>query len=321
MRLATFFDPARDHSPRFGIVREDTVIDVIEAANALQRAIPAASVKVALTSGVHTLATLQDLAMAAERARLSHPIAGLKFLPPIPDPSKIFCVGKNNKKHREELVANKMLTEMPTEPTGFIKLVSTMSGDGDDVVKPVDIVKLDYEPELCYVVGKRAHRVRKAEAMDYISGFTLMNDISAREVQQREVLTGTRFWTAKNMPGFAPVGPYILTMNEVPDTNNLWVTCDVNGRRRLRSNTADYLYKIADVIEHFSRHVVFEPGDLIAMGAPSGVAVGQPNAHELYLRTGDEMVIGFEGMMSLRTKIVEPNYLGAAFDNGSLHSM
>ena len=199
-----------------------------------------------------------------------------------------------------------MLTEVPNEPTGFIKLVSTMSGDGDDVVKPSDITTLDYEPELCYVVGKRAHGVSKADAMDYISGFTLTNDVSAREIQKREVASGSRFWTAKNMPGFAPVGPFILTMDEVADTDNLWVTCDVNGKRRLRSNTGDYLYKISDVLEHFSRYVVFEPGDLIAMGAPSGVAVGQPNAAELYLQPGDDMVISFEGLMSLRTRIVAP---------------
>jgi acylpyruvate hydrolase len=199
-----------------------------------------------------------------------------------------------------------MLTEVPNEPTGFIKLVDTMSGDGDEVVRPDGITMLDYEPELCYVVGKRAHGVKKADAMDHIAGFTLTNDVSAREIQQREVASGSRFWTAKNMPGFAPVGPYILTMDEAADTDDLWVTCDVNGERRLRSNTGDYLYKIADVLEHFSRYVVFEPGDLIAMGAPSGVAVGQPNAAELYLKPGDEMVIAFEGLMSLRTRIVAP---------------
>jgi acylpyruvate hydrolase len=306
MRLATFVDPLKGSDARFGIVSGEDIVDVVAASDALHRAVPATSVKVALTSGAHTLAALKELVTSAEKAKLVRPIAGLKFLPPIPDPSKFFCVGKNNKKHREELAANKMLTEVPNEPTGFIKLISTMSGDGDEVEKPAGIVKLDYEPELCYVVGKRAHGVKKAEAMDYISGFTLTNDVSAREIQQREVASGSRFWTAKNMPGFAPVGPYILTMDEVPDTDNLWVTCDVNGKQRLRSNTGDYLYKIADVLEHFSRYVVFEPGDLIAMGAPSGVAVGQPNADELYLRPGDDMVIAFEGLMRLRTKIVAP---------------
>jgi 2-keto-4-pentenoate hydratase/2-oxohepta-3-ene-1,7-dioic acid hydratase in catechol pathway len=306
MRLATF-DLKLGGPPRFGLVRGEHIVDVVAAADALRRPAPATSVKTALTSGPQTIAALEELAGAAERAGLLRPIAGLKFLPPIPDPSKFFCVGKNNRKHREELAANKMLTEVPNEPTGFIKLVSTMSGDGDEVVKPADITTLDYEPELCYVVGKRAHGVKKADAMDYIAGFTLTNDVSAREIQKREVASGSRFWTAKNMPGFAPVGPYILTMDEAADTDDLWVTCDVNGKRRLRSNTGDYLYKIADVLEHFSRYVVFEPGDLIAMGAPSGVAVGQPNAAELYLRPGDDMVISFEGLMSLRTRIVAPN--------------
>jgi acylpyruvate hydrolase len=306
MRLATFVDPTLGGEARFGIVSGDNIVDVVAASNALHRAVPAISVKLALTSGAHTLKALEDLAAAAGRAGLVRPIAGLKLLPPIPDPSKFFCVGKNNRKHREELAANKMLTEVPNEPTGFIKLNSTMSGDGDEVVKPSDITTLDYEPELCYVVGKRAHGVKKAEAMDYISGFTLMNDVSAREIQKREVASGSRFWTAKNMPGFAPVGPFILTLDEVADTDDLWVTCDVNGKRRLRSNTGDYLYKISDVLEHFSRYVVFEPGDLIAMGAPSGVAVGQPNASELYLQPGDDMVISFEGLMSLRTRIVAP---------------
>jgi len=306
MRFATFVDSSRGHDARFGIVRGGHIVDVAAVADALHRAVPAISVKTALTSGAQTIAALEELASAAEQAKLLRPLAGLKFLPPIPDPSKFFCVGKNNKRHREELAANKMLTEVPNEPTGFIKLVSTMSGDGDEVVKPDDITTLDYEPELCYVVGKRAHGVKKAEAMDYIAGFTLTNDISAREIQKREVASGSRFWTAKNMPGFGAVGPLILTMDEVADTDNLWVTCDVNGKRRLRANTGDYLYKIADVLEHFSRYVVFEPGDLIAMGAPSGVAVGQPNAAELYLKPGDDMVIAFEGLMSLRTKIVAP---------------
>ena len=304
MRLATFAEGSS--GPRFGIVRGEHVIDVVGAANAMRRPVPATSVKAALTSGPEMLAALRSLVEAAAGEGLWRGIAAVKFLPPIADPSKFFCVGKNNKKHREELKANKMLTEIPNEPTGFIKLVDTMSGDGDEVVRPADITTLDYEPELCYVVGKRAHGVKKADAMDYIAGFTLMNDVSARGIQQREVASGSRFWTAKNMPGFAPVGPWILTLDEVADTEDLWVTCHVNGEPRLRSNTGDYLYKIADVLEHFSRHVVFEPGDLIAMGAPSGVAVGQPNAAELYLKPGDEMVIAFENLMSLRTKIVAP---------------
>ena len=148
--------------------RGDHIVDVVAAADALHRAVPATSVKIALTSGAQTLAALKESGCGRRKAKLFARSPGVKFLPPIPDPSKFFCVGKNNKKHREELAANKMLTEVPNEPTGFIKLIDTMSGDGDEVTKPADIIKLDYEPELCYVVGKRAHGVKKAEAMDYI---------------------------------------------------------------------------------------------------------------------------------------------------------
>src|ERR1044072_195232 len=131
----------------------------------MRRPRPATSLKAALTRGPEMIAALRSLVEAAAGEGLWRGIAAVKFLPPIADPSKFFCVGKNNKKHREELKANRMLTEVPNEPTGFIKLVDTMSGDGDEVVRPADITTLDYEPELCYMVGKRAHGVKKADAM------------------------------------------------------------------------------------------------------------------------------------------------------------
>jgi 2-keto-4-pentenoate hydratase/2-oxohepta-3-ene-1,7-dioic acid hydratase in catechol pathway len=306
MRFATFVDSACVDGARFGIVRPAGMVDVIAAAQALNRFVPAVTVKAALTTGPQTLVALADLADAAERAGMVLPLDGLTLLPPVQQPSKFFCVGKNSQKHREELLANKMLAEIPNEPTGFIKLIDTMVGQDAEVVRPAGITSLDYEPELCYVVGKRCHCVSKKDALSHIAGFTLCNDLSAREIQKREAISGTRFWTAKNMPGFGPVGPYVVTLDEVPDTADLWVNCVVNGQQRLRQNTSEYLYKIAEVIEHFSRYVVFEPGDLIAMGAPSGVALGQPNADELYLRPGDQMEIAIEGVMSLRTKIIAP---------------
>lgn len=304
MKLATFFDAAQPAGPRLGIILASGLVDVQAAAHALNRPVPATSVKSALSSGSQTLAALGELAAAAEKAGQLRSLDSVRLLPPIPDPSKFFCVGKNSRAHREELIANKMMQETPNEPTGFIKLVDTMVGQDVEVVRPNDITTLDYEPELVFVVSKRAHRVSKANALDHIGGITLTNDISAREIQKREVAAGTRFWTAKNMPGFGPVGPFVATLDEVKDIDDLWITCDVNGGRRLRESTSQYIYKIADVIEHFSRYVVFEPGDLIAMGAPKGVAVGQPNAAELYLRPGDNVEIAIEGLMTLRTRIV-----------------
>jgi 5-carboxymethyl-2-hydroxymuconate isomerase len=199
-----------------------------------------------------------------------------------------------------------MLKEMPTEPTGFIKLVDTMCGQDAAVVRPADITTLDYEPELVFVIGKRCHGVAKADAKSHLAGITLFNDVTAREIQKREVKSGTRFWTAKNMPNFAPIGPYVATLDEIADVDDLWITCDVNGGQRLRENTSQFIFKIDEVIAHFSRYVVFEPGDLIAMGAPKGVALGKPNAAELYLRPGDDMEIAIEGLMKLRTSIVAP---------------
>jgi 2-keto-4-pentenoate hydratase/2-oxohepta-3-ene-1,7-dioic acid hydratase in catechol pathway len=304
MKLATFSDAAPSAGPRLGIIRASGLVDIQAAAHALNRPVPAASVKAALSTGPQTLAALGELAAVAERSGHIRPLDSVRLLPPIPDPSKFFCVGKNSRAHREELIANKMMQEIPNEPTGFIKLVDTMVGQDVEVVKPNDISTLDYEPELVFVVSKRAHKVSKANALDHIGGITLTNDLSAREIQKREVAAGTRFWTAKNMPGFGPTGPFVATLDEVKDVDDLWITCDVNGGRRLRESTSQYIYKIADVIEHFTKYVVFEPGDLIAMGAPKGVAVGQPNATELYLRPGDKMEIAIEGLMTLRTKIV-----------------
>jgi len=307
MKLATFIDPARPAAPRLGVLRANGLVDICAAAQKLDRHAPATSVKTALTSGRAVLTATEELAKAAEQNGLVQPLDGLRLLPPIPDPSKFFCVGKNSRQHREELIANKMLTEIPSEPTGFIKLVETMCGQASDVARPDGITTLDYEPELVFVIGKRAHRVAKAAALDHIAGITVFNDVTAREIQKREVASGSRFWTAKNMPGFAPIGPFIATLDEVADVDDLWITCDVNGTRRLRENTSQFIFKIADVIEHFTRYVVFEPGDLIAMGAPKGVAMGQPNAAELYLKPGDLMEIGIEGLMSLRTRIVAPS--------------
>ncbi len=306
MKLATFFDPAGVCGARLGIVREGGIVDVGAAAHALDRAVPASTVKAALSSGPGTLVALREIGDAAEARGLMLPIDKLRLLPPIPDPALFLCVGKNSRQHREELVANNMLKEMPNEPTGFVKLASTLCGQDAEIVRPAGIASLDYEPELVFVIGKRAFGVKKADAFGHVAGITLFNDVTAREIQKREVASGTRFWTAKNMPNFSPIGPFVATLDEVRDVDDLWITCEVNGGRRLRENTGQFIYKIADVIEHFSRYLALEAGTLVAMGAPRGVAMGQPNAAELYLKPGDRMEIAIEGLMSLRSSIVAP---------------
>jgi 2-keto-4-pentenoate hydratase/2-oxohepta-3-ene-1,7-dioic acid hydratase in catechol pathway len=245
--------------------------------------------------------SLRSLVAQATQCR---PLNEVELLPPIVNPPKIFCVGKNSRAHREELTRQGMLKEDPQEPTGFVKLVSTMVGEGAAVRRPEGITSLDYEPELAFVVSRPAYQVARADALSFIGGITLLNDLTARAVQRQEVASGTRFWTAKNMPGFCPVGPVVIPLWEILDPYDLWLTCTVNGEKRLRVNTNEHIFRIDQIIEHFTRWVRFEPGDVISTGAPRGTAISHPNAADLYLKPGDSCVAGLEGLMELTTRII-----------------
>lgn len=247
-----------------------------------------------------------ELRAFVARGRVLVPSAEAHLLPPIPDPGKIFCVGKNSRVHREELVAHGMLKEDPQEPTGFVKLNEVLVGEGARVVRPEGISSFDYEPEMAFVVARPCRGVGRDAALSMMGGITVLNDLTAREIQKQEVVSGTRFWTSKNMPGFCPVGPYVVPLFEVADPYALWLTCEVNGQRRLRVSTSEHIFTIGDIIAHFSRYMPFLPGDIIATGAPRGTAISQPNAAELYLKPGDVCVAGIEGLMALTTRIVAP---------------
>lgn len=293
IRLASFLSPG-DVRPRLGALEGEAMLDLSAAHG------PDWDMRRALALPIEELRSF----VAAAKIRL--PLAECHLLPPIPDPGKIFCVGKNSRVHREELVAQGMLKEDPQEPTGFVKLPEVLVGEGARVVRPEGITTFDYEPELAFIVTRRAHRVPRERARDHVGGITVLNDLTAREIQKQEVASGTRFWTSKNMPGFCPVGPYAVPLAEVADPYDLWLTCEVNGQQRLRVNTNEYIHRIEGIIAHFSRFMPFEVGDVIATGAPRGTAIGHPNAAELYLKPGDVCVAGLEGLMQITTRIVAP---------------
>ena len=314
MRLATFSRKSNPGRPRIGALVGDRMLDLGLCAHLLEGGpiLPEDSMRRLLALGKPGLERAKKLIDCSATAQLPPgtllDLTDIDFLPPIPDADKFLCVGKNYRTHLEELRRTDLIREMPTEPTGFIKLNACLTGHESAVVRPEGIVHLDYEPELVFVIGKRALGVKKKDAFDYIAGITLLNDLTCRDLQKREVASGSRFWTGKNIPGFGPLGPCIITMDEVPDPYDIWVTCSVNGEQRMRVNTHDQIWKLPDIIEHFSRYIPLEPGDMFSTGAPGGVAVGKPNAEELFLKPGDVVECAFENpAMVLRNRIVAPH--------------
>jgi 2-keto-4-pentenoate hydratase/2-oxohepta-3-ene-1,7-dioic acid hydratase in catechol pathway len=314
VRLLTFASRTETDRARIGALLDDQVVDFVSAQALQKSAAPLPrSMKALLELGPSGLTRVREL-LEIVRSRKSDVPAGvlldqsqIMFLPPIPDAEKFLCVGKNYRTHLEELKRNDLIKEMPGEPTGFIKLNSCLTGHDTEVERPSTVVHLDYEPELVFVIGKHAYEARRENALDYVAGITILNDLTCRDTQKAEVASGSRFWTSKNAPGFGPLGPCIITMDEVPDPYDLWVTCSVNGEQRMRVNTCDQIWKLPDIIEHFSRLLPLKPGDMFSTGAPGGVAVGKANAEDLYLNPGDVVECAFEApAMSLRTRIVAP---------------
>jgi 5-carboxymethyl-2-hydroxymuconate isomerase/acylpyruvate hydrolase len=306
MRLLTF-TPKHSSVVRIGVRLADQVLDLSLADAKLPT-----SMKTFLEAGASTLAKARQL----EAAALASPdayahalcsVASITYLPVIPDSAKFLCVGKNYRTHLEELKRTDLIKEIPQEPTGFIKTNECLSGHEATVKRPATVSHLDYEPELVFVMSKRAFEVKKTDAgfnaMDYVIGVTVLNDLTCRDTQKREVASGSRFWTSKNAPGFGPLGPEIVTMDEIADPYDLWMTCSVNGEERMRVNTNDQIWKLPDILEHFSRLLPLNPGDMFSTGAPGGVAVGKPNAEALYLQPGDVIECAIEGITTLRTYI------------------
>lgn len=311
MRLVTY-SAGPQGQPRIGVRVGHRILD-IEAASRVQGEPLPSNMRALLQMGRGALSRVQALAKAAQSGGGGFAAAlfeerAIRFLPPVPDPDKFLCVGKNYRAHLDELKRHDLIKEMPEEVTGFVKLTSSLVGHDARVAKPATVARLDYEPELVFVIGKRALGVKADDddALDYAVGVTILNDLTDRDMQKREVASGSRFWTSKNAPGFGPLGPEIVTMDEVGDPYDLWMTCSVNGEERMRVNTRDQIWKLPQILEHFSRTIAIEPGDMFSTGAPGGVAVGKANSEDLFLKAGDVVECSIEGITTLRTTIVAP---------------
>jgi 2,4-didehydro-3-deoxy-L-rhamnonate hydrolase len=213
---------------------------------------------------------------------------------PLARPSKIVCIGLNYADHARETGATP-----PPEPVIFLKSTTALCGPFDDIVIPKDSVKTDWEVELAVVIGKKASYVDEQNAMDYVAGYCLHNDVSEREFQLERSGTWDK---GKGCDTFAPLGPWMATKDEIKDDNNLRLWLNVNGQKMQDGSTANFIFKIPFLIAYTSRFMTLLPGDIISTGTPAGVAMGikgQP-----YLKPGDVVELGIDGLGTSKQKLV-----------------
>ncbi|BCJ87703.1 fumarylacetoacetate hydrolase family protein [Effusibacillus dendaii] len=209
------------------------------------------------------------------------------FGPCVPNPGKIICVGLNYRKHAVE--SN---MRIPEYPVLFNKFDNSISAHKEVIPIPYNAEQIDYEAELVMVIGKKAKQVAKKNALDYVLGYCNGNDLSVRELQFR-----TNQWLlGKTSDGFCPIGPYLVTADEIENPNNLDMKTYVNREIRQNSNTADMIFHCDELISYISHYMALNPGDIIMTGTPEGVILGYPKEDQHWLKSGDEMVIEISGL-------------------------
>ena len=222
-----------------------------------------------------------------------HPLSSVKLLAPIPKPRKLICVGLNYLDHAKETGA-----ELPEVPTIFNKFATSVIGPGDNIILPKVSQQPDYEAELAFVIGRGGRRILAENWAEHVFGYTIVNDVSARDYQK-----ATSQWLmGKTFDTFAPMGPWIVTADEVPDPHNLKIKLTLNGTTMQDSNTSELIFKIPKLIEFLSSVFTLEPGDIVSTGTPAGV--GFSRKPPVYLKPGDETVVTIEHVGELRNPVV-----------------
>ncbi len=242
------------------------------------------------TDGINRLAIFIDknkssLPIVSDDERLGVPIGR---------PSKIVCLGLNYAKHAEETNA-----AVPKEPIIFFKSTTSLVGPNDNIMLPKDSLKTDWEVELAFVIGKRASYVSKEEALNYVAGYVLHNDVSERAFQMER---GGQWAKGKGCDTFAPLGPWLVTAEEITNPNNLRLWLKLDGKIMQDGNTNDFIFDIASVVSYLSEFMTLLPGDVISTGTPHGVGLGfNP---PIYLKAGDEIELGIEGLGEAKQTVI-----------------
>ncbi len=302
MKLAQFTTNATG-GRRLGLQADDKLIDVAALARSVRQSggpasewlLGAADALDVIKRGPEALSEIGALADEARRflddEGVAVPTDAVEFLPPV-YPGKILAIGRNYVDHAIEGGA-----EPPAAPLIFMKLPNALSAHEAPIVLPTISAKVDYEAELAVVIGRRAKRVSEAAALDYVFGYTLINDVSARDLQY-----GDGQWVrGKGLDGFAPLGPFITTRDEVPDVHALKIEGRLNGEVMQSSNTGKMIFNIPYLISYISQGITLEPGDVIATGTPEGVGVFRDPP--VLLKAGDVFEVTVEKLGTLRNTV------------------
>jgi 2-keto-4-pentenoate hydratase/2-oxohepta-3-ene-1,7-dioic acid hydratase in catechol pathway len=222
------------------------------------------------------------------------PLQAVRLRAPILNPRKIICLGQNYRDHAQESKA-----DIPTDPIFFSKYATAIIGPDDPILLPSVSKEVDYEGELAFIMARRGRHIPKAQALEYVAGYSIMHDVSARDYQIRK--PGGQWMSGKTFDTFAPLGPALVTKEDIPDPHVLDITCTVSGERLQSSNTKHLIFSVPDIVAYCSHIFTLEPGDVIATGTPGGVGFARKPPR--LLKEGDVVVIEIQGIGQLRNPV------------------
>ncbi|HTU18429.1 MAG TPA: fumarylacetoacetate hydrolase family protein [Gemmataceae bacterium] len=286
MRLATIQTP---NGPRAAMLQDGDYIDL----HATRPDLPV-SVRELLAAGAGLLRSAAEAAARPDAVR--YPAANVKLLAPIPDPPKVLCIGLNYRDHAAESGA-----PIPREPVLFSKFATAIIGPGEAIRLPAVSKEVDYEAELVLVVGKKGRHLSQATAMEHLAGCTIGHDVSARDWQLKK--DGKQWLAGKSFDTFAPIGPTLVTLDELGDPHNLSIRLRLNGQTMQDSSTQQMIFRAGDLLAYISQIVTLEPGDLIFTGTPPGV--GFARKPPVFLKGGDVAEVEIEKLGVLRNPVVQ----------------
>jgi len=280
MKLATF---STGSGTKLGVISGDKIVE-LGAPGA-----PSTMLEL-IQAGPPAWARVEARSRAGDAPSL--PLSSVRLLAPLSNPPKIVAIGLNYMDHcREQNVP------VPDRPLVFAKFSSSIIGPGDDIVwDPALTQQVDYEAELGVIIGRRARRVGPEQALDHVFGYTIVNDVSARDLQ----FPDKQWVRGKSLDTFCPLGPVIVTADEIPDPQALAIKCRVNGRYLQASSTSEMIFGVRELIARLSQSFTFEPGDLIATGTPDGVGVFRKPP--VFLQDGDTVIVEIEGIGQLENR-------------------